>query len=166
MGSDKTYSERAIEVAEFFFANPMAKRKDILAIFGKKWQIPNRTLDRIWKEAKEYNKTRTQALEKVKDDVLVSKTKETIEKGIDYREECFAAVYRVLRGVARKAEDDLLIPTDSDILRAASWFADIYGWRATLNKHTNIKRMELNIEVADEDAVKTIENIKDELDKN
>ena len=165
MNSDKTYSERAIEVAEFFFANPMAKRGDVLAKFGEKWRTSSRTFDRICQEAREYNKTRSQRLEKAKDDVLVAEAKETIKKGIDYREESFTAVFRILKGSARKieGEDEIILPSDSDILRAASWFADIHGWKAASKTDINFKRPVLNIEVADEEAEKTLENIKNSL---
>jgi phage terminase small subunit len=54
---------RVISIADYLFANPEAKRKDIFIYFGSLWQISDRTLDRIFKDAQEYNKTR---IDKVK----------------------------------------------------------------------------------------------------
>ena len=85
--SDKPiYSRKIIDIAEYIFANPMAKRRDVLAKFGKKWQIPTRTLDRMWKLSKEYNQTRIQKQEKATDDILESKAKTNAENALKTRE--------------------------------------------------------------------------------
>jgi hypothetical protein len=79
---EKKYKRGVIEVTDFLFANPMAKRKDILEKFGKKWQTSTRVIDRIWKEAKESNKNYLIAQEKVKDSVLSEKAKEGAKRAL------------------------------------------------------------------------------------
>jgi hypothetical protein len=59
-----------------------------------------------------------------------------------------------------EGSSEVMIPSDSDILRAATWFADIHGWKAPAKSDINLNRPLLNIEVVDQDTAQTLEKIK------
>jgi hypothetical protein len=120
MADNPTYSKRTIEIADYIFANPMAKRMDVLAKFGKKWQIPNRTFDRMLKKAKEYNLTRLQKQERAKEYVLVSHAKTTAENDLIRRKKYIG----ILDNIAEKSK------TDGDRIRAIQQLSKMEGWDA------------------------------------
>jgi hypothetical protein len=139
-----TYSKRVIEVADYVFANPMAKRKNILAKFGKKWQSSTRTIDRIWKEAQQYNETRLKKQEKAKDDVLVEKAKEEAKNNILSREGAeeilsniangngrqVAREFGLVNGIKETIKWDVVVPSDNERVRAIDKLAEMKGWDA------------------------------------
>jgi hypothetical protein len=130
MSNKPIYSKRTIEIADYIFADPMAKRRDVLAKFGKKWQIPNRTFDRILKEAKEYNKNRIKGQEQAKDEVLTAQAKASVKSAILTRNEALKILSDIATGRARKIEKDILAPTDGDRTRAIQQLSKMEGWDA------------------------------------
>jgi hypothetical protein len=121
MGSkNTTNSKKVIEIADYAFANPLANRGKVLAKFGKQWQIPTRTLDRLWKQAKEYNLKRTDKQEKAKNEELTVEARESIKKGILTRDESL----KLLSGIAKKSR------YASDRVRAITQLAKMEGWDA------------------------------------
>ena len=82
-----TYSKKVIEIADFMLRNPHRKTAEILAYFGGKWRKGRRTIERYYKDAKEYNKKRIQRQEEAKDAVMVSAAKEAVKKAIITRDE-------------------------------------------------------------------------------
>jgi len=76
------YLKRVIEVADYFFGNPLANRVDVLSKFGETWRTSSRTFDRIIKDAKKYNEERLKKQEEVKNEILTESAKENIKKNI------------------------------------------------------------------------------------
>lgn len=54
-----TYSKTVIEIADYIFANPDKKPRDIVSVFVGKCRKSERTVERNIKRAKEYNQKRT-----------------------------------------------------------------------------------------------------------
>jgi hypothetical protein len=135
--------KRVIEVADYDLYNSKG-RKDALAKFGKKWQISDRSFDRIWKEAKEYNKPRIKKQEKAKDDVLVEKAKDAIKKNILSREKAEEILSNIANGQGRQVVKefglvngkveavkwDIIAPTDNERVRAIDKLSEMKGWDA------------------------------------
>jgi len=163
MTAKPTYSKKVIEIANYMFAYPEQNREAVLAYYGAKWRKGRRTIERYYQQAKEYNISRIQRQEKSKDELLVAEAKEAVKKDIATRDEALTAVTRIMRGVARKVGDEIIVPSDNDIIKAATWFADINGWKAPAKSDINITRPILKIEVTDNDTVNTLENIKTKL---
>jgi len=131
--SDKpTYSKQIIEIADYIFANPLAKKKDVLAYFGVFWRkrIASRTFDRLWKRANDYNKSRVQAEKKAKDEVLVAEAKEAVKRAILTRDESLEILSDIAKGSARKIKvhNSIFVPSDSERTRAITVLANIQGW--------------------------------------
>lgn len=131
---------RMIAIADFLFANPSKERADILAKFGKKWQMSVRTVDRIIKEAKQYNSSRIDKQEKIKDGVISDNAKELITEGIISRNESLKILSDIAKGVGRPTNPDVddnpksnekIIPADGDRIRAIQQIAKMEGWEAT-----------------------------------
>ena len=119
MNNQKAYSKQVIEIADYILANPLAKRRDIMARFGKKWQTPERTLDRIWKEAKECSKSTTQKEQKAKEDVFVEEAKKTAKSNILSRNEALQILSKIARDKTKK---------ENDRINCIDKLAKIEGW--------------------------------------
>lgn len=87
-GNKDSYSKQVIEIADYIFANPSKKRKDVLGQFRTVWDnVSESTIKRWYYEAQEYNKPRLQRQEKEKDEVLVREAKESVKSAILSREQ-------------------------------------------------------------------------------
>ncbi|MDR2083405.1 MAG: hypothetical protein LBP67_00185 [Bacteroidales bacterium] len=75
-------SNLIIEIADYIFSYPEKKISDNISVFCSKFQKTERTINRYIKKAKEYNTTRLQKQEKIKDEVL---TEETFKSDFPYR---------------------------------------------------------------------------------
>ncbi|MDR2652872.1 MAG: hypothetical protein LBC68_11280 [Prevotellaceae bacterium] len=116
---EKIFGKRVTEVANYLDANPLATRVDILAKFGKVWQTSDRTIDRIIKEAKKCIEVRQNLREKAKNEVLVRSAKEMAENAEKTRNELVGILLEIARGQkVRKIQDEIIIPTESDRIRA------------------------------------------------
>jgi hypothetical protein len=148
---EKKYKRNIIDISDYMFANPMVNRRDILAKFGKKWQTSTRTLDRLYKEAKEHNKTRLKKQQKAKDEVLVERAKEAIKHDILTREQAEEILTNIAKGKARKIplksviEDgvekfvgfELQYPNDGERERAIAQLSKMEGWDAPVKTETD-----------------------------
>jgi len=113
---------RMIAIADYLFANPMKERADILAMYGKKWQMSVRTVDRVIKEAKEYNLERINKQEKAKEELLTEEAKKSIISGIISREESMKILSEIAKG---KSEDE---SNDGNRIKAIQQLAKMSGW--------------------------------------
>ena len=168
MTENTTYSRKEIEIAEYIFANPLAKRMDVLAKFGKKWQMPTRTLDRIWKKAKECNQKRIQKQENETDKVLLNKAKTNTENALKTREYFIAELEKDFIRLGEIKSGDVFKDIDKKTgtiigFRQAGYndevqakrsrtaivqrLSEIQGWEAPVKNDVNIKRPIFNIEV-------------------
>ena len=136
--NEKQPSPKVIDIANYILKHPDKNREAVIAHFCAFLRKKRRTIEYYYKDAQEYNQSRIQKQEKAKEEVIVAEAKEEIKNAIDYRQECMKAVYRILQGGARRIDGRTISPYDSDILRAASWFADIHGWKAASKTEVNI----------------------------
>jgi hypothetical protein len=115
------YSNRVTKVADFLYANPVATRGNIMATFGKKWQISVRTFDRIIKDAKKQNEERQIIKEKAKCEVLVKSAKEMAENSEIVRNELTGILLEIARGKSkREVEGIVIVPNENDRIKAIS----------------------------------------------
>ena len=128
MNGKHTYSKQIIEIADFIFKHPNKKMSDVLSYFVERCRKNRRTVERYVKQAREYNKTRIQKQEKAKDEVLIAEAKESLKKAILTREESLEILSNIAKGVARKLQDEVLIPSDGDRTRAIQQLAKMQGW--------------------------------------
>ena len=155
MNGKPTYSKQVIEIADYLFKFPQCKTAEIIAEFCGKLRKKKRTVEYLLKKAKDYNKSRIQKTEKVKDEVLATQAKEAIKRAILTREESLEILSTIAKGSARqvKRNNQLLVPTDNERTRAITVLADLQGWNAPKQSDINIKQPVIKIEVTD-DAIK------------
>jgi len=77
-----TKSESYIDTILTILANGIVERGKVLAKFGKKWQVSNRTFDRAWKIAQERYAITQQKAQQVVEAVTLQETKENALNGI------------------------------------------------------------------------------------
>ena len=130
--------KEVIEIADYTLKNPLVRRREVLAKFGKKWQIPTRTLDRMWAIAKKHNKIRLQKQEAAKDAVLIDQAKQTAEEIAISRSECIGVLANIIRGEARSIADETMAPTDADRIRAIAQLAKMQGWEAPTKVESDV----------------------------
>ncbi|MDR1347361.1 MAG: hypothetical protein LBJ63_02875 [Prevotellaceae bacterium] len=121
MANNDTHKiKTVIEVADYLFANPLAKRCQVLAKFGKKWQIGQRTVDRLIGKAKKYNNNRQNLQEKAKNEVLIKSAKEAAIEAENRRKTNIETLEKIRDGKFAIKYDDknIMVPTVSDILKA------------------------------------------------
>jgi hypothetical protein len=128
--SDKkmTYSKIIIEIADYIFANPQLDLSKIVSYFVPICQKSDRTVRRFVKKATEYNLNRIIKQEKVKDDILLKSTAESIKRDILSRDEALEILSSISRGNAKKIKDELIIPSASEQIRAIDKLAELNGW--------------------------------------
>jgi hypothetical protein len=114
-------SKEVKEIADYIFANTKVNRKNIVAHFGALWHnISDRTIIREYGKAKEYNQTRLQKQEKIRDELLATETANALKSCILSRNDIL--VY--LSNLVRDAK------FDSDKIRAAVQLSAMQGWNA------------------------------------
>ena len=126
------FLKQVVEIADFMFANPNKKGKDAVSLFCTKFHKSDRTIKKYIKQAKEYNTERIKKQEKVKDDTLVNEAKKSLKNAILTRNESLEILSRIAKGVARKVNDEIVVPTDSERTRAIQQLSKMQGWE-TIN---------------------------------
>ena len=180
MENNTKYSRRVIEIADYILANPVARRMDVLAKFGKHWQMPNRTLDRLWKQAKEYNIPRVQKSEKKKDDLLISETTDEFRNIIKSREWYLAELQKDFESLGNRKPGNVFKTVDNetgqvigymqagynDEVQAKNARGNIYakianamGWEAPTKIEAKVQSASLVINVMDENTIKEIQKL-------
>ena len=82
-------------------------RERVMANFGKKWQIGDRTFDRYWKLAQQQH-----AAEKAA--IISEEAVKAVKRDIIDKYERLEILSKMARGIGRKVGDELMIPTDHD----------------------------------------------------
>jgi len=133
------YSRQVIDIADYVFKNPQMKTAEILSHFGGKWRKGRRTIERYYKDAKEYNKKRINKQESAKDAVLVSRAKEVVKRAILTREALLDFYTGEIRDYldmkegrkkVLKVEGTIIIPTFQDAKSAGIEIAKMQGYYA------------------------------------
>lgn len=117
-------NKRVIDIADYLFANPSKERSDVLSKFGKKWQMSDRTVDRLIKDAKEYNSSRIRKQEEARNEVLAIEAKESIKRDIINRNEAKEILSKIAKGNNKTSP--------SDQVKAIQQLSKMEGWDAPI----------------------------------
>lgn len=112
------FTKKIIEIADYFYANPEKKTKEVISLFCGKFRKTERTIENYIKKAKEYNFYRINEQEKVRNEVLVEETKNSLKSSILSRNDKLEVLSNIAQGKGRKVGEELLIPSDGDRIRA------------------------------------------------
>ena len=161
----KEYPKHIIEIADFIFKNPAKNREAILAHFGTQWHKPRRTLNRYISQAKQLNRERLEKQEKAKEAKVAKAIEKKINDDIATREEVLKSVTRILRGKARKieiaGENEVFIPTDSDIMKAANSLVEWCGWKEKIEITDEQAAPEIKVNVLSENDILEIQKLSE-----
>lgn len=119
------YSKEIVEMVNFLFENPKAKRIDVINHFKSEYStnVPTRILERLHSEAKTYNQIRILKGETQGMDTAVSKT--TVNKD---------KIIKILCDIAEKdtiiMNKESVSVTYSDKIKAIDLIFRIMGWYA------------------------------------
>jgi hypothetical protein len=127
---ERTYSNVVIEIADYLYSHPGVLLSSAASDFAKKYNKSERTVWRYMKEAREYNVKRMKKCEEAKDETLKKNAMRDMEKDIVSRYETLKSVSSIVRGRTRKNPQtgELIIPSDSDIIKAALTIWKLLGW--------------------------------------
>ncbi|MDR1938332.1 MAG: hypothetical protein LBQ73_07530 [Tannerellaceae bacterium] len=131
----KTYSVQVMDVANILFSNPGIELSSVASKIASKYNRSERTAWRYIKLAKEYNMNRIKKQEKAKDKVLVGEAKNEVKRNIMNRAEVLETLSGIIRGNARQINQtgELVIPTDSERIKAAQQLAKMQGWGSIID---------------------------------
>ncbi len=145
----KTPPKHIIEIADFLLANPEMPMGQVTSIFVEKYRKTSRTIDRYFVDAKKYNLDRLQQQEKARNKVLVAEAEKSLKKVILSRNERLEILSNIAKGTARKIENELIVPSDSDRIRAISEISKMQGDYAPEKQEVELKTEPTPKEVAE-----------------
>ena len=175
------------EMADWMFANPRANRKVTVEHFETLWDTFSKsTIKRRYYEAKEYNESRIQKQEKVRDNVLIKETERIAKLVILNREQVLSELkcdFKRLKEIkSGKVYKDVDPRTGQVIgfrqagyhdeinairsrVSIAQQLAKMEGWEAPTKTDINIKKP-ISISVSDEKAKRALERLQEKLKYN
>ena len=118
---------------------------DCLALNGTKWQLSQRTFARYWKDANEAYKEVLNKRQKELADISTEVEKERLKMAILTKHERMKIASNIAQGKARKVNDQIIIPTDGDRIRALDYLAKIEGDYAPNKTDIKVSSTEINI---------------------
>lgn len=121
----------------------------ILAKIGKEWQIAERTFYRYYNEALPTHQERQQAIQKQLEKETIEQEKKRIKREILTKHERLEIAARIAKGNARKLDDKIIIPSDSDILKALDYLSKIEGDYAPIKQDVTTQGESLNQSTVD-----------------
>lgn len=89
-------------------------RERVMANFGKKWQIGDRTFDRYWKLAQQQHAAEQKAIESKKAAIISEEAVKAVKRDIIDKYERLEILSKMARGIGRKVGEEIMIPTDHD----------------------------------------------------
>lgn len=92
-----------------------------------KFRFSNRTFDKYWKIANDRFSERQQRIKEELTTIGIDREKERLKKAILTREQRMIIAAKIATGVVRRVEDELIIPTDGDRLKALDYLSKIEG---------------------------------------
>lgn len=127
MSKVESYIAHIIELLQ----SGLVERGEVMATFGKKWQVGDRTFDRYWKIAQERHKEAQILINKERDVLYKQKEIDSKKAQLLSRDERLKIADDIAKGNARKikigGKDELLIPTSGDQLKALDYLAKVHG---------------------------------------
>lgn len=121
-----------------------AERGKVLAKFGKKWQISDRTFDRYWKTANSRYLERQQVIQKQLEIDSVQAAQDRLKKAILTKEERMEIASKIAKGEAWKVGSTVIAPTAGDRIKAMDYLSKIDGDYATVKQDITTKGESLN----------------------
>ena len=101
---NRKYSKKVIDIADFIYKHPEKKISEVITVFCGKFRKTSRTIEGYIKDAREYNSNRISKQERVRDEVLISETKEAIKKAILTRDERLEILSKIVKSKAREGD--------------------------------------------------------------
>ena len=123
-------SQNIIEIADYLFQNPDKKPAEIITEFCGRLRKSYRSVEGYLKKAREYNLSRIQKQEAAKDLILLSDAEDAIKQGIMSRNKALKTLSNIAEGEHRKVGGEIIIPTDSDRIKAIAQLSKMSGWDA------------------------------------
>lgn len=166
-------ADRYIEVANYMFANPNAKRKDILAIYMDKFQIGIRQCDNLIARGREYNLEKVREMEQARAAERLKMAIEEDRSGIIQRNQALRILSEIATGQARrivvKEENkpdyvEIITPNDKERVLAVQQIAKMEGWDTGKKKEEEFK-FKTEEELTDIEQHELSDDLKDKIAK-
>lgn len=103
------------------------ERGEIMANFGKKWQVGKRTFDRYFSFAKAKYEEWVAKINRLKEEESLKEEEKKIKDILLSKLQRMLIAQNIAIGKARKINEQILIPTDGDRLRALDYLSKIEG---------------------------------------
>lgn len=102
----------------------------VFELFLTKFNCSRPTFSKYWKEANERHIEAQNKLQKVKDNIYIEAEKEAIKRNILQKHEALEILSKIAKGVAKKVNEQIIIPTSTEQRGAIETMAKIEGWYA------------------------------------
>ncbi len=102
----------------------------VFELFLTKFNCSRPTFSKYWKEANERHIEAQNKLQRVKDDIYIESEKEAIKRNILQKHEALEILSKIAKGVAKKVNEQIIIPTSTEQRGAIETMAKIEGWYA------------------------------------
>lgn len=102
--------KRALDIADYLFANPDKGRKDVVSIYSEKFNVSARTIDRLLEIAHKYNEERVRIAREKKNELFLQNEIESAKQDIITRNEAIELLSKMGRGIPQ----EISIETDSE----------------------------------------------------
>ena len=119
--------------------------KDVYLVFLSKFKCTEPTFVKYWKIAQERYLEYLNKVNKEKDILSVDAEKEAFKSNILTKLQRLEIASNIAQGKERKVNDQIIIPTDGDRIRALDYLAKIEGDYAPNKTDINVKSTEINI---------------------
>jgi len=133
------YPKHIIEIADYIFNNPEKKVSDVISYYFGKFRKTERTIETYIAKAKKYNEERIKRIEKVKQDTENAEIKKNTKSSIADRNRKLEILTLIMEGnSARKLGNEVLLPTDSERIKAIMELNKMQGDYAAIEQDISI----------------------------
>jgi hypothetical protein len=118
------------------------ERNVVMANFGKKWQLGNRTFDRYWEVANEAHREQFEAINSAKLEQRIESEKEAVKRDIISKHEALEILTKIAKGTAKRVEGQVIMPSPGEQRQSIETMAKIEGWFAPKEIETTDKTIQ------------------------
>jgi hypothetical protein len=129
------------------FNKGVVERIDVMAMFGKKWQMPTRTFDRYFKQAKEAYNSNREAINEAKLNTTIETEKEALKTLILDKTKRMQIAEEIAMGKAKRVEGQIVMPSFADRMKALDYLSKIEGDYTAIKQEVNITTPTINYTV-------------------
>jgi len=119
--------------------------KDVHLVFLSKFKCTEPTFVKYWKKAQKRHLEYLNKINKEKDILSIDAEKEAFKSNILTKLQRLEIASNIAQGKARKVNDQIIIPTDGDRIRALDYLAKIEGDYAPNKTDIKVSSTEINI---------------------